>query len=66
MCGATLSSRSYVTLSACIAKDFSSIFLDEDGTAWRVSYLKDQLREVDVPYMHALRIIGVAISTCVR
>jgi hypothetical protein len=32
MCGATLSSRSYVTLSACIAKDFSSIFFDEDGT----------------------------------
>jgi hypothetical protein len=64
MWGATLSSRSYVTLSACIAKDFSSIFFDEDGTAWCVSYLARQLREVDVPYMHALRIIGVAILSC--
>jgi hypothetical protein len=37
ICGATLSSRSYVTLSACMAKDFSSIFFEEDGTVWRVS-----------------------------
>jgi hypothetical protein len=37
--------------------------LDEDGTVLCMSYLNAARREVVVPYMHARRMIGAAIST---